>query len=447
MKRTLVILLAAGVAAAALGAPKKKTPPAKSDCAGCHQKETPGVMKPFSDSAHAGEVSCEACHGESYEANHPAPGAKRRKAVGKDTCGGCHAQATADHEKSAHSIGLRAGSACTRNEKHATDPDADCGTCHEKDTAVPRTGKQCALFLAQSPTMQQQGCSACHAVEQRCDSCHGPHDTDLRIVKDPAVCATCHMGPDHAQWEMWKTSRHGIAWKQLGPERGPDCQRCHMPGGTHDVSYGISLDLAGVPYPQPLFGKRRAEMLDVCDDCHTRAFSARALEGADVVHAESLAMVQAAAAIIEALEAEGLLMPSIAERPAHPLFGKKLELGGHMLYEDLSGVETLYFRMKTFAFLSAFKGAFHQSPDYTHWYGNAPLKLLLSRIRSEAATLRRLKLLEEKLELVKGGAGTAVELEAVEEELRALKALMLEGAIDAATFETRKRAVLEKHGL
>ncbi|MEK7829174.1 MAG: hypothetical protein AAB256_05245, partial [Deltaproteobacteria bacterium] len=45
------------------------------------------------------------------------------------------------------------------------------------------------------------------------------------------------------------------------------------------------------------------------------------------------------------------------------------------------------------------KGAYHFSPDYTHWYGNAPMKLKLSRIKNEANQLKRLNKLELKLNI------------------------------------------------
>ena len=53
--------------------------------------------------------------------------------------------------------------------------------------------------------------------------------------------------------------------------------------------------------------------------------------------------------------------------------------------------------MKKFYYVITYKGVFHQNPDYAHWYGNAPLKLALSEIRSEAALLKELKLLRDRI--------------------------------------------------
>ena len=37
--------------------------------------------------------------------------------------------------------------------------------------------------------------------------------------------------------------------------------------------------------------------------------------------------------------------------------------------------------------MRAFQGAFHFNPDYMHWYGWAPLKESLQKIKDEAASL------------------------------------------------------------
>jgi len=37
--------------------------------------------------------------------------------------------------------------------------------------------------------------------------------------------------------------------------------------------------------------------------------------------------------------------------------------------------------------MRAFQGAFHFNPDYMHWYGGAPLKESLQKIKDEAASL------------------------------------------------------------
>ena len=43
-----------------------------------------------------------------------------------------------------------------------------------------------------------------------CDSCHTRHTFSVKEAREPEACATCHMGFDHPQWEMYSTSKHGV---------------------------------------------------------------------------------------------------------------------------------------------------------------------------------------------------------------------------------------------
>lgn len=59
-----------------------------------------------------------------------------------------------------------------------------------------------------------------------------------------------------------------------------------------------------------------------------------------------------------------------------------------MLYEDTSHIERLLFKMKKYDYAKTIKGAYHQNPAYTHWYGNAELKMDLIDIKAEASRLK-----------------------------------------------------------
>jgi ribosomal protein L40E len=444
-----MISLAMLAAAAALAAPSPAAlAGGAASCQPCHAKETPLAVKVWAESAHGrAKVGCAECHGAGGAANHPAGTA--RAPVDATACRRCHAKAAAEHAASKHGIGFVAGTGCTRNAKGAAADASGCATCHEAGTTKLRAQAHCARFLAQSPAMQRQGCTACHAVETRCDSCHGAHRTERAVAADPGTCATCHMGPDHAQYEMWKTSRHGVLWALKGPEAAPDCATCHMPGGTHDVGRGISMDLAGKAYPKERRDRERERMLDVCARCHARPLAARSLADGDAIQRESKALLDEGAAIVKDLDALGLLEPSPATRPPHPLSGPKLELGPQMLYEDLSPPEVIFFRMKKFAYVTAYKGVFHQNPDYAHWYGNAPLKLGLSELRGEAARLRRVRLLEERLAAPGAAPASATAgpaTDALRQELRALREQRVRGALDDAALERGQREALERAG-
>ncbi|MBM4388772.1 MAG: cytochrome C, partial [Deltaproteobacteria bacterium] len=60
-------------------------------------------------------------------------------------------------------------------------------------------------------------------------------------------------------------------------------------------------------------------------------------------------------------------------------------------YEAKSGVEQDLYLMFLEYRMRAFQGAFHANPDYMHWYGWAPLKEALARIREEADKMKAKK--------------------------------------------------------
>lgn len=422
------------------------TAQAADPCLECHERETPGIVKYWKDSRHFTEnIACADCHGTDEEENH-----EGRVRVEAARCAPCHESAYNSHSLSKHGIGLKAGRGCTRNIPEAAHDKSSCTFCHERNSAAPIAAADCAMFLAQSPEMRRQGCDACHVVEVRCDTCHTKHGTDLVLAGRPGTCGVCHMGPDHAQLEMWETSIHGVIWEAQGPEAAPSCTTCHMLKGTHNVSKGIAH---GLPEgAEELKKAQRDTMLGICAKCHTRALAERNLSDADKIEQQSRALVQEAQEIIEALNSEGLLEPAPAQRPRHPLFGTGFVIGPHMLYENLSAVESEFFRMKQFHYMSAFKGAYHQNPDYTHWFGNAPLKLSLSEIKGRAALLRKTEKLKKRLDNLGGmlrdaAPGKTTEGGNIKNELRRLRERNLSGEISEEQYRKLKKEALERSGL
>ena len=262
--------------------------------------------------------------------------------------------------------------------------------------------------------------------------------TNLDAVRDPASCATCHMGPDHPQWEMWQTSRHGVLYGSLGEAAGPTCQRCHMPQGSHDVSFGITMTPA---MAQVSTGrdKRREEMVGLCTQCHGKSFAERELSSGDAILKQSWELVKEAEAVIRDIADHDLLVPTLRERPEHPLRGRELVLDTQMLYEDISHVERLFFKMKKYDFAKTVKGAYHQNPAYTHWYGNAELKMTLADIKAEGARLKSASGLNST-PATKEAAG---DLNAMESELQVLQRKHDRGAISDEEYQRLKRELLD----
>ena len=119
---------------------------------------------------------------------------------------------------------------------------------------------------------------------------------------------------------------------------------------------------------------------------------------------------------------------------------KTLVLDDQMLYEDVSHIERLYFKMKKYDLAKTYKGAYHQNPAYTHWYGNAELKMDLADIRSEALRLRGAK-------AAVGGAG-AVEkkissAEKAESRLHILRKKYERGAMGKEEYLAEKAKVMK----
>ncbi|MCF6179325.1 MAG: SHOCT domain-containing protein [Geopsychrobacter sp.] len=399
-----------------------------TDCLNCHQQDA--ANRQLQQSAHAGLLSCADCHGEDHKSENVA-----RRYVSAEVCGGCHEKQLEEHRNSRHGLGLHAGWGCTRSMPDRNK--GECRFCHQKGDTLPISTVQCARFIKQSSEMGQIGCNRCHMIENSCGSCHGNHMTSAKIVQDPMVCAKCHMGPDHPQWEAWKTSQHGTMFNSLGAPSAPDCQSCHMPTGSHNISAGLTAPPSGQPYAAVKAAAQRQKMLDICQQCHARGFAARDLKNADAVRLQTLALVDEARRIIRDLDDRGLLDPPPQTRLAHPQRGQKLVLDGTMLYEDISHIESLFFRLSKYAAAKTFKGAFHQNPDYTHWYGNAEVKLLLNDIRGEASRLRE-RGSQKRTETAPSEAGLD------EKALEVLQKRHERGELSDADYAEKKRQVLEQ---
>jgi hypothetical protein len=113
-----------------------------------------------------------------------------------------------------------------------------------------------------------------------------------------------------------------------------------------------------------------------------------------------------------------------------------------MLYEDTSHIERLLFKMKKYDYARTVKGVYHQNPAYTHWFGNAELKMDLVDIKAEASRLRQ-----------RGARGAGVRADApatpandLEERLRLLKRKADRGALAPAEYEREKARLLKELG-
>jgi len=405
-------------------------------CAECHRALHATVVRQFESSAmgtpgaqnprvaQRPTMTCADCHGTDHDKIMASQGR-----VPETTCAGCHAQIYQEHVLDAgHSYGPGPG---------------DLGINWERNIGVPN--------YAQMPRkVMEMGCDPCHAQagasdaeywseEQQkyvdtsslvyrngCIACHTRHSFNLVEARKPEACYTCHMGPDHPNYEAYMSSKHGSIYVARGAEwdwtaplaeaqwDAPTCAYCHMVYvredgsrySSHNMSrkivWGMGTQAAGGELTdildQPENRAKRFEMVRVCMTCHSEDKSRGYLRSADAHKLSGDALVIEARDILAALYDDGLIEPSHGWRAAGLLPGPEFSavelpsgLAAHWpagLYYDVTAVEREYFDMFFFSNLKSYKGAFHMSPDYAWWYGYADVLGHLARLRDEEHQLR-----------------------------------------------------------
>jgi hydroxylamine dehydrogenase len=411
----------------------------QATCAGCHKKVNPTIVAQFEASAMgkpgvqnprvqvpgvAAHMTCAGCHGTNHDDIMAAKGR-----VPETTCGACHQQIYKEHVLDAgHSYGPGPG-------KLGINWDRNIGVPHYKQ--MPRK-------------VMEMGCDPCHAQagatdaqfwseEQKkyidtsslpyrngCIACHTRHSFSLEEARKPEACYTCHMGPDHPNYEAYMSSKHGSIyvargkgwdWTRPMSEAGwdaPTCAYCHMvyvgaDGGktsshnmTRKIIWGMGAQAAAGALQDitvtPENQAKRNEMIKVCLTCHSEDKARGYLESADAHKLAGDALVVEARGILAGLYRDKLIEPSHAQVSAGLLPGPRftaIDLPGGAaahsptsIYYDVSPIEREYFDMFFFSALKSYKGAFHMSPDYSWWYGYADVLGHLATIRDHAERLR-----------------------------------------------------------
>jgi hydroxylamine dehydrogenase len=334
-------------------------------CMECHQRVTPGLFQSWVESKHARKgVHCMTCHIDHQAAS------EQKSMVFPEKCGECHSKEVKDFKKSRHSVSW------------------DRMRIQGEYLAIPQE-------------IRTAYCERCHIIQKKCNSCHTSHRFSLKESRDPEACGSCHLGPDHPHKEMYETSLHGIIYRLTGnSERAPRCVTCHMPGGTHNSSFGIArgpvgtgsavVDLEEKPLPPAEIENRREEMVKICTQCHSGRFAREQLSNADQVKEEGFKLLDQGKKTLWEVEREGWLYPSLAERLPHPTEGRRLVLADPQLYVGTSHMERIFFSMFKFHNIRVWKSGYHFSPAYTHGHGWEEMQLDLIDIRSEAEKLKGL---------------------------------------------------------
>jgi len=409
-------------------------------CTPCHRTLHPELVSQFESSAMGMEgaqnprvdfplkqLTCANCHGTDHDVIMASRGR-----VPETMCAACHAQIYKEHVLDAgHSYGPGPG---------------DLGINWERNIGVPN-------YKQMPRKVMQMGCDPCHAqagatdtkywsdeqmkyidtssldYRNGCIACHTRHSFNLEEARKPEACYTCHMGPDHPNYESYMSSKHGSiyaargnAWDWSVPlaeaQYGtPTCSYCHMlyvdnvgkryssHNMTRKIIWGMGTQAAVGELKditlEPENQAKRVEMIKVCLTCHSEDKARYYLESADAHKLAGDALVVEARDILKGLYDDGLIKPSHGQMAAGLLPGPRFTAidipGGFAqhwpagLYFNVSTIEREYFDMFFFSNLKSYKGAFHMSPDYAWWYGYADVLGHLARIRDEAQSLRDAK--------------------------------------------------------
>jgi len=406
-------------------------------CAPCHRQLNPVIVQQYEQSAmgRAGtqnarvvyaqrSLTCADCHGTNHDQIMASKGR-----VAETVCATCHAEIYKEHVLDAgHSYGPDPGGLGANWERNIGVPhykdmprkvmEMGCDPCHAQAGATD------AKYWSDSLQQYVDGSSLTY--RNGCIACHTRHAFNLEEARKPEACYTCHMGPDHPNYEAYMSSKHGSIYAARGrhwdwnasmvaaPYEAPTCAFCHMvyadSGGARSVSHNMTRKIIWGMGVQPALGQltditttpenqaKRAEMVKVCLVCHSEDKARGYLESADAHKLAGDALVIEARDILAGLYEDGLIEPSHATRSAGLLPGPRFTAiqldqttamhSPASLYYDVTPIEREYFDMFFFSALKSYKGAFHMSPDYAWWYGYADVLGHLAAIRDEAQTIR-----------------------------------------------------------
>ncbi len=367
-----------------------------AECIACHKDKNPGIIADWKDSRHAHVgVSCIDCHGKEKDSPmaYQCEGIEGTDSyisvlVPPSTCGRCHAREQEQFNESGHFRSYR--QIIPKDSLHAL---------------VKRHEGQDHPELHNAPN--ETGCMQCHGTEIKlgednrptqetwpnagmgniypdgstgdCDSCHTRHAFTLKESRHPRACASCHLGPDHPNIEIFENSKHGQvflvegddwtwdsapdAWEP-GDYRGPTCATCHMSGigelkTTHNITERLYWNLwakesrvrNSSDVMSPWYGDGpagREKMEKVCLSCHSKTHTKNFFEQGDkAVRLYNEAYWKPAKAMKDELAEKGLLK----ENPWADEF------------------QIAFYHMWHHQGRRARQGALMAGPDYAHWHG------------------------------------------------------------------------------
>ncbi|MFV0300502.1 MAG: multiheme c-type cytochrome, partial [Paracoccus sp. (in: a-proteobacteria)] len=326
----------------------------REECASCHETVTPGWVHAWDNSVHADLDALRALppedsraykvkHLDEVEANLRSMGLlDEGEALAEVACADCHM-----------GVGVDSGN-------HKTDlrlPDAAaCGQCHvrqfteresERDTQTwPQdqwpagrpshalsllANYETAIWAGMAEREVAEGCTMCHTTQATCNQCHTRHEFSAAQARRPEMCANCHNGVDHNEFENYMLSRHGLIYQTNGEKwdweaplseafasagyNAPTCQTCHMSVNgeySHNLvqkvrwGFAPSEEIAN-NLDHPWFEERKDLWVATCAQCHSPSFAESYLDMMDKGTTQGVDLVSQAKTVMQGLYDDGLL--------------------------------------------------------------------------------------------------------------------------------------------
>ncbi|MFA8433259.1 MAG: multiheme c-type cytochrome [Marinifilaceae bacterium] len=322
-------------------------------CIECHSQKTPGVVENWKNGkmAHA-SVSCYDCHGVEKDS----PMASQCEGmestdiytspmVSSATCARCHPRENEQFQKSSHAkpankiitevgwtkqlMHIEGHPAIGENTGSKTNnvPRNTCQQCHGTNVELRADNKPINMtWPGGVGTRYPDGAIG------NCTVCHTRHEFSIAEARKPEACASCHLGNDHPQMEIFEASKHGQLYNVHGedwnfeaaPETwepgdydAPTCAVCHLSGigelsSTHNINERLKWNLHE-HRSEIRSGERgngmegEKQMRKVCSSCHSSLHTGVQREVLDEAVALYNAYWDEAAAMEKELASKNLL--------------------------------------------------------------------------------------------------------------------------------------------
>ncbi len=319
-----------------------------------------------------------------------------------------------------------------------------CGQCHNVENRCDSCHFRHRFSRAEARS--PEACATCHMgpdhphIEMYEHSKHGSRYAAYGDTESVPVCVDCHM-PFNSQMLGKKTAEDGTVYTDhdlamgiaYGPVGGGTTRKGFlMEGASNRVKFSARDDDAEYPDglwleradgklydaadsgndvfdnladmgfadasengkqdyavaqpadpPEKLLEEREFMQTRVCARCHTDNFADEQLLIADLIHENTKSIQMEAFDIVRALAIVDGNPIDVDDRPGNLETGTTGLYGANMVLRNLNNIETIYFRAMKYSNVKTWKGAYHQNPDYTHWYGWSELLMNLDDIADE----------------------------------------------------------------